>query len=114
MPKGRDPCVKPQTLNQDRLDVIDRDRLLVKIEGTFCDDDDRFALANSAVLERRLSTRQGTGKMTERTRLITAHISSSHETAMGGRSGMKTKSAPPLKRQDRMRIRDRVAGTNTA
>ena len=63
----------------------------------FGDYDDGFSFANFTVLSSMEMMKEGERER-ELTRWISAHISSSQGITLGGLSGMKMKSAPPLHR----------------
>ena len=91
MTKGSNTSIQAKTLGEDVLDVVGVNRFEVLVMGTFSDDDDRLTLASFTVLHnaKHIGTRMSRMRGEKLTLLIRLHISSSQESAVGGRSGRR-------------------------
>lgn len=97
MTKGRNTSVKAEASSENVFNVVRTDGLEIGIMCALCHNHYRLALPDRAVLNCVGISWLGEAIHTQgRTRVIISHISSSQGSALGGRSGMKIKSAPEL------------------
>ena len=91
MTKGSNTSIQAKTLGEDILDVVGVNRFEVLVMSTFSDDDDRLTLASFTVLHnaKPIGTQMSRVRGEKLTLLIRLHISSSQESAVGGRSGRR-------------------------
>ena len=100
MSQCRDTGVEAEPLGEDGLDIFDPDGLHFKVVCAFSDNDNSLAFSHGTMLpEDDVCQSQSTVMVIEirRTLSITEHMWSSHGSCVGGRSGIKAKSAPALR-----------------